>query len=140
MDQANARRIERLLKVGLVADSPYYAKDTPKLQQKAAALLRDPNANERDLQEFNQLFAEFARAEAPPPALVEYVTLDQMAAMIGRRKRTLERWKTRKVNPFPPPDVKGTGGKPDEWVYSKVRAWLESESNRKLPPRPYRLR
>jgi hypothetical protein len=63
----------------------------------------------------------------------EYVTLDQMAAVVNRSKRTLERFKTRKRNPLPPPNVEGGGGKPDEWIWSEVRPWLEAESGKNLP-------
>jgi hypothetical protein len=62
-----------------------------------------------------------------------YVTLDNMAASVSRSKRTLEKLKTRKKNPLPAPDVEGGGGKPDEWLWSAVRPWLEKEYRRKLP-------
>jgi hypothetical protein len=67
------------------------------------------------------------------PTLPKYVTLDQMAAFVSRSKRTLEKLKNRAKNPFPPPDVKGGGGRPDEWAWPKVRLWLEREYGRKLP-------
>jgi hypothetical protein len=63
---------------------------------------------------------------------LEYVTLDQMAAVVNRSKRTLERLKTRMVNPLPQPKAEGGGGKPDEWVWSEVRPWLEAEYNKNL--------
>jgi hypothetical protein len=68
-------------------------------------------------------------AQAPP----QYVTLDQMAAWVNRNKRTLERLKKRKNNPLPSAEVEGGGGRPDEWEWSKIRAWLENEFHRKLP-------
>ena len=67
--------------------------------------------------------------------LEQHVTLDGMAALVNRRKRTLERLKTRKNNPLPFPDIEGGGGKPAEWLWSKVRPWLEHEFNRTLPER-----
>jgi hypothetical protein len=67
--------------------------------------------------------------------LEQHVTLDRMAALVNRSKRTLERFKTRKNNPLPLPDIEGGGGKPDEWLWSKVRPWLEREFNRTLPER-----
>jgi hypothetical protein len=70
----------------------------------------------------------------------QHVTLDQMAAMVNRSKRTLERLKTRKNNPLPDPDVPGGGGKPDEWEWAKVRPWLEAEFTRRLPERYPSLR
>jgi hypothetical protein len=81
-----------------------------------------------------------AAQQAPPPGGVKqpdtlpcYVTLDQMAAMIPRSKRTLERLKKRRKNPLPTPDVEGGGGKADEWEWVKIRPWLEEEFRRQLP-------
>jgi len=75
---------------------------------------------------------------APPahlPALDQYVTLDKMAALVSRSPRTLEKLKTRSVNPLPRPAVEGGGGKPHEWLWAEIRPWLEKEYGRKLPPR-----
>jgi hypothetical protein len=68
--------------------------------------------------------------DASPP---QYVTLQQMSAIVNRSKRTLEKLKNRKTNPLAHPDAEGGGGKPDEWIWSKVRPWLETEYGRKLP-------
>jgi hypothetical protein len=79
-----------------------------------------------------------ARLEAMLQELVgpdQYVTLDQMAAIISKTKRTLERAKQRKNNPLPPPTNEGGGGKRDEWLWHEVRPWLEQESGRRLPER-----
>jgi hypothetical protein len=64
---------------------------------------------------------------------VQYVTLDKIAAIVNRNKKTMERLKKRKSNPLPDPAVEGGGGKPDEWIWSNVRPWLEKEFNRPLP-------
>jgi hypothetical protein len=61
------------------------------------------------------------------------VTLDQMAAVVNRTKRTLEKLKKRTQSPLPVPNVTGGGGKPDEWDWDKVRPWLEKEFGRSLP-------
>jgi hypothetical protein len=74
-------------------------------------------------------------AGGAPPVAVQYVSLDNMAAIVNRSKRTLERLKSRKKNPLPAPDVEGGGGRPDEWDWSTVRAWLEKEYGRQLPKR-----
>jgi hypothetical protein len=66
------------------------------------------------------------------PAL-QYVTLDNMAAIVSRSKRTLEKLIGRKTNPLPDPDIQGSGGKPNEWNWERIRPWLETEYNRKLP-------
>jgi hypothetical protein len=68
-----------------------------------------------------------------PSVVEDYVTLDQMAAWVSRSKRTLERMKTRQSNPLPTPDIEGGAGKADEWIWSRVRPWLEREFRRKLP-------
>lgn len=65
--------------------------------------------------------------------LVQYVTLEQISAIVNRSKRTLEKWKTRTNNPLPPPDIEGCGGKPDEWIWPKVRIWLEANTDHQLP-------
>ncbi len=63
---------------------------------------------------------------------IQYVTLDQAAAMVSRSKRTLERYK----NQMPEPSVRGGGkGKPDEWDWAILRPWLEGQFDRKLPER-----
>jgi hypothetical protein len=68
-----------------------------------------------------------------PPG--QYVTLDKMAAVVGRSKRTLEKLLARPKKPMPPPDVEGGGGKPNEWLWEKVRPWLQEEYGRTLPER-----
>jgi hypothetical protein len=66
-----------------------------------------------------------------PPALRQYVTLDQAAAAVQRRKDTL-----RKNPRLPLPDVDGGGrGKPNEWLWSTIRPFLEHEYGRELPER-----
>jgi hypothetical protein len=79
------------------------------------------------------------RTERPPA----YVTLRQMAALVSRGKRTLERRKKGK-NPLPDPDSPGGGGKPDEWLWERIRPWLEDEFGKRLPeefnPQWFKLR
>jgi hypothetical protein len=60
-----------------------------------------------------------------------YVTLLQMAAILGKGKRTLERLKG--AGKLPPPAVKGGKGKADEWRWSEVRSTLEKEFARQMP-------
>jgi len=60
-----------------------------------------------------------------------YVTLSQAAAIVNRSKRTLEKHKTK----MPPPCISDGGGKPDEWLWSGLRPWLEGYFGRKLPDR-----
>jgi hypothetical protein len=65
----------------------------------------------------------------------QHVTLDEMAAIVNRSKRTLEKLKRRRTNPLPDPAIGGGGGKPAEWLWPAVRPWLEAEYGRKLPER-----
>lgn len=67
------------------------------------------------------------------PQPKQYVRLGQMAAIVQRGKRTLEREKTK--GELPPPTIEGGGGKPDEWEWSIIRPWLETKYGRCLPAR-----
>lgn len=64
----------------------------------------------------------------------DYIDLDQAAALVNRSKKTLER--ALADGKMPPPDIEGGGGKKHEWIYGKLRPWLENEYGKKLPPRP----
>ena len=65
--------------------------------------------------------------------VVQYVTLDQMAARVNRSKKSLEKKLNAKNSTMPKPDVKGKGGKPHEWIWAKTRPWLETEFGKQLP-------
>ncbi|MBI3467504.1 MAG: hypothetical protein HY000_31225 [Planctomycetes bacterium] len=70
-----------------------------------------------------------------PPAwpsgggLQQLITLDQAAALVNRKKRSLEKY----IGKMPPPRVIGRGGKPHEWAYDELRPWLEEKFSRRLP-------
>lgn len=70
----------------------------------------------------------------------DYIDMDQAAALVGRTKKTLERRLNAKrpKNAMPSPDVEGGGGRPHEWLYSRLKPWLESEFGKVLPDRPPR--
>lgn len=74
-------------------------------------------------------------ADSAPVEAPQYVTLIQMASLVNKTKATLERRKGRPTNPLPDPDIEGGGGRADEWIYHRVRPWLEREFNRQLPER-----
>ena len=74
------------------------------------------------------LLAQRRRSDA-----LDYVDLDQIAAVVNRSKSHLEKLKRRMKNPLPDPDVRGGGGKKDEWIWSSIRLWLEAEFSRHLP-------
>jgi hypothetical protein len=61
----------------------------------------------------------------------DMVTLDQAAAAVHSNKRTLERMKDREG--FPAPAVKGKPGRAYLYDWSRLRPWLESEFNIRLP-------
>jgi hypothetical protein len=89
----------------------------------------------RELSKARRTGCGWADGETPEVESVQYVTLDKLAAIVSRSKRSLEKRKSRKHNPLPAPDVEGGGGKPDEWIWATIRAWLEKEFGRKLPER-----
>jgi hypothetical protein len=63
----------------------------------------------------------------------QFVTLDKIAAIVGRKKKTLERELNKPNSAMPQPDVESSGGKPHEWEWSRIRPWLESKYGRRLP-------
>ena len=73
--------------------------------------------------------------ESEPPKPTDVfeccVTLLQMASIVSKSKRTLER--LRDNGELPTPTVKGGEGKADEWLWSDVRPILQEEYRRKLP-------
>jgi hypothetical protein len=60
----------------------------------------------------------------------DLVTLNQIAGIVKRTKRTLERYKTKGL---PAPAVEGRPGQYDLWDWPTVRPWLEETFNMKLP-------
>jgi hypothetical protein len=69
-------------------------------------------------------------------ARIDYIDLDQAAAMVQRSKRTLEDLRPK----MPPPLVKGGHGKKAEWDYAVLRLWLENKFGKKLPDHPFHVR
>jgi hypothetical protein len=58
-----------------------------------------------------------------------YVTLDQIASIVSKSERTVEKWKHDKRNPLPAPDVQD----PDRWDWSRIRPWLEAKTRQTFP-------
>jgi hypothetical protein len=83
--------------------------------------------------------ATLATAPTPTPATTpplhppgpQYVTLDQLAALVHRAKRSLENY--RKV--MPAPDIEGGGGRASMWDYTRsdVREWLSRTFGMLIP-------
>lgn len=76
---------------------------------------------------------------------IQYVTLDQAAAIAGRNKKSLERYRYGKEkryrdHPLPNPDIKGGRGCAHQWRWDRLRPWLEKVTARILPKKfPSRL-
>lgn len=85
-----------------------------------------------DLNDRQRAVADRERQDDSPD--LEYVTLDQAAAFVSRAKDTLLNYRGKGL---PDPDVQGGGkGKPNEWLWSNIRPWLESTFDRTLPDHP----
>jgi hypothetical protein len=69
-------------------------------------------------------------------SLPELVSLDQAIAMVGRTKRSAERY-VQKCQDFPSPVVEGGGGKPHYYDWKEVRVWLGKNFrlSKRLPER-----
>ena len=63
--------------------------------------------------------------------LPQLVTLNEVAPLVHRSKRTLENYK----KDMPPPRDPGGGGKASFWDWRELRPWLEGEFNMTLPER-----
>jgi hypothetical protein len=73
---------------------------------------------------------EESKELVPAPDTVErLVTLNQMAALVNKTKRTLEKYKDK----LPLPRVHGREGRASEWAWSEVRPVLERLFGRPLP-------
>lgn len=66
---------------------------------------------------------------ASPAPSEQLVTLDQMAAIVKKHKRSLERYR----DSLPPPRVAGRRGRAALWVWAEVRSWLAGHFGMPLP-------
>lgn len=113
-------------------DEPIPALEADDLQVPLRTAIAELRANENGTDE------QGGEGEAPPvdiPDAPQYVTLDQMAALVNRSKKTLERELNRPNSDMPKPDVEGGGGKPHEWRWDRIRPWLVTTYARELPVR-----
>jgi hypothetical protein len=69
----------------------------------------------------------------PPTEVPDLVTLDQAAAVVRKKKRTLERFKT--SGELPAPVGKSTEEGADMWDWKVLRPWLENQYRMRLPER-----
>jgi hypothetical protein len=77
----------------------------------------------------------------PPPAsdssglADQVVDLDQIATVVHLKKRSMETYIRRKVDPLPDPDFPAeVNGKAHHWHWSTVRPWLMRNFNLPIPP------
>jgi hypothetical protein len=63
----------------------------------------------------------------------ELLDLDQVAALVHLKKRSLENYKRRKRDPLPSPDFPGGGGRRDFWRWSTIRPWLSRNFHIPIP-------
>jgi hypothetical protein len=104
-----------------MADTP--SSDRELLRQLAVALLRLTGDTPPE-----------ATPPTPPrPPGPQLVDLDQVAAVVGRTKKTLHRLRRRQCNPLPAPARPGRRGQQHLWDWSAIRPWLEAEFGRELP-------
>jgi hypothetical protein len=66
----------------------------------------------------------------PPAELPELINLDQTAALVNRRPDGLRHYRNKGM---PKPFIPGTKGQPNQYLWSEMRLWLESQFNRKIP-------
>ena len=62
-----------------------------------------------------------------------YVTMSQMAAIVNRNKKTIQRLYDAGKLPSPTIESDKGKGKPHEWLWREVRKHLENEYSRQLP-------
>jgi hypothetical protein len=65
-----------------------------------------------------------------PNELPEYVTLDQAAALVNRTSDGLRHYRRKGM---PKPVIQGAKGRPNEYLWSRMRPWLEKTFNRQIP-------
>jgi len=81
--------------------------------------------------EERQLEAKPADTHSNAP---QYVTRDQIAAIVGKSKDTVANWFNDDPK-APEPSIEGGGGKAHAYIWADIRAWLQNRSARILPQR-----
>ena len=70
------------------------------------------------------------RPSEAPAELPDLVTLDQAAALVNRQPNGLRHYRKKGM---PKPQIQGRKGKPNEYLWSEMRPWLEETFGRKIP-------
>lgn len=90
-----------------------------------------------DLRTFSDALDEVsAKTEKSHYDPSQLVTLDQLAAMVRKKKRTLERWQ-KDDSCFPRPNIEGGGGKANYWNWPDVVEYLRKKSHISVLPDRY---
>jgi hypothetical protein len=108
---------------------PRWQDDLPAVRNRVFLVCAPP----RWFQDMNALRRLAKALDTPPePEAEQYVTRDQIAAYVHRNKDTVADWFNNDPEALEPA-VEGGGGKRHEYLWSKVRPWLEKKSGRQLP-------
>jgi hypothetical protein len=90
--------------------------------------------DDRDLDHLPMLVNDIGLAPpettAPEGEMPELVTLEQAAVLVNRTSSGLRHYGNRGM---PRPSIKGKKGKPNEYLWSEMRPWLEDTFARKIP-------
>jgi hypothetical protein len=78
------------------------------------------------------LLGDLPEDEDPPPTaeLAEVVNLNQAAALVNRTPDGLRYYRGKGL---PKPFIQGTKGQPNQYLWSEMRPWLESQFGRPIP-------
>jgi hypothetical protein len=69
-------------------------------------------------------------AGTPTAELPDLVSLDQAAALVNRSPAALRHYRSKGM---PKPYVQGAKGRPNEYLWSEMRPWLQTTFNREIP-------
>jgi hypothetical protein len=92
---------------------------------------RQPDAETPMLQ--SQGRSETASNDAGSEGDGEIVDLDQIAAYVHRRPRSMDPYKRRQKDPLPDPDFPGGAGKRDHWRWATIRPWRARNFSLPIP-------
>ncbi len=118
--------------------------DLRNLSHYAADVMEYGAASNDVSQKFERQFSGAEPLETPEgePEIEDHlVTLNQVAAVVHRSKRTLEKYR-RHDDPekrLPDPHIRGGGGRPHEYSWQAMKGWIQRVFGYRasdLPPRP----
>lgn len=137
--QADAENYEKRLRPFPTDETEaqrWHAHGIPLIDRLLTALRNPAIAQEFEEAAISQGSSSAAQPAHQPQEVVpapQYVTRDQIAALCGKSKKTVDRWVKKETIPLA--DIEGGGGKSDEWIWANVRPKLMEVSKRILPER-----